>query len=242
MYTYFKVKAYFKGHDFERMGTVVALAPKPFLTTAVIDVGDSLDGHDVNDLIWAGDGNDGGAGIDALYGNDGNDTLQGGTGNDILNGGAGRDTYLFNQGDGIDRIYDDDSGPEKSILVFGPGVDKDAIKLRTGSLLLDLGDDDAIHIENFDQANPLGTQSVASFQFADGTSLSWEQLLQRGFDLDGTEGDDNPLIGTGVADRIDGKGGNHRLWRLWDTGKTRRWQYGEGMLRAANEATWRRRA
>jgi hypothetical protein len=45
----------------------------------------------------------------------------------------------FVEGDGVDEIWDDDTGPEKSILVFGEGFDPNSIKLRTGSLLLDLG-------------------------------------------------------------------------------------------------------
>ena len=156
---------------------------------------------------------DGGDGVDRLFGLAGDDILIGGKDNDILVGGPGRDTYIFNKGDGIDEIHDDDTGEEKSLLIFGEGVDKDAIKLRKGSLLLDLGDGDAIHIENFDQTNPLATQSFASFQFADGSSLSWEELLARGFDLDGTDLDDE-IAGTGVADRIDGKAGNDLIWGL----------------------------
>jgi len=75
-------------------------------------------------------------------------------------------------------------------LVFGEGVDKSAIKLRTGSLLLDLGNGDAIHIDNFDQANPLGTQSFQSFQFADGTSLGWEGRWRRHGDPTATTSND----------------------------------------------------
>lgn len=67
--------------------------------------------------------------------------------------------------------------------IFGEGVNKNAIKLGKGSLLLDLGDGDAIHIENFDAENPLAAPSVASFQFADGTSLTWTELLARGTPL-----------------------------------------------------------
>ncbi|TNC96539.1 MAG: outer membrane adhesin-like protein, partial [Rhodocyclaceae bacterium] len=98
---------------------------------------------------------------------------------DTIYGGKGRDTYIFNKGDGVDTIYDDDSGPDKSIMVLGEGIDKNSIKLRKGSLLLDLGDGDAIHIANFDYENPLATQSFASFQFADGSSLTWNELLAR---------------------------------------------------------------
>ena len=56
--------------------------------------------------------------------------------------------------------------------------------------MLDLGDADAVHIGNFDANNPLGTLSFTSFQFADGSSLTCEELLQRDFDFDGTPKDD----------------------------------------------------
>ncbi|MDE6698791.1 MAG: calcium-binding protein, partial [Lachnospiraceae bacterium] len=48
-----------------------------------------------------------------MFGEEGNDTLNagagddiiiGGKGNDVLNGGSGADTYIFNIGDGEDRI------------------------------------------------------------------------------------------------------------------------------------------
>jgi hypothetical protein len=52
----------------------------------------------------------------------GDDVLIGGKGDDTMVGGAGRDTYIINKGDGIDTIIDDDTGPDKSIMVFGEGV------------------------------------------------------------------------------------------------------------------------
>ncbi|MCI5050512.1 MAG: M10 family metallopeptidase C-terminal domain-containing protein [Rickettsiales bacterium] len=54
--------------------------------------------NDLNDQLYGGSGDDG------LYGNGGDDALYGGTGNDILHGGLGNDTYVFNNGDGQDRI------------------------------------------------------------------------------------------------------------------------------------------
>ena len=123
-------------------------------------------------------------------------------------------TRPFNKGDGVDTINDASTGPEASILVFGEGFDRNVLKLRPGSLLLDMGDGDAIHIENFDRINPLASPTFEAFQFADGSSLSWEELLAKGFDIDGTEGDDNPLIGTGVDDRIDGRAGNDLIYGL----------------------------
>ncbi len=53
---------------------------------------------------------DGHGGTDHLIGGDKNDILLGGTGdNDLLEGGTGFDTYLYNAGDGTDRIEDSDA-------------------------------------------------------------------------------------------------------------------------------------
>jgi Ca2+-binding RTX toxin-like protein len=116
---------------------------------------------------------------DWIDGGDGDDRIWGMAGDDIIIGGKGRDTYIFSKGDGVDEIWDDDSGPDKSILVFGESFDKNSIKLKEGSLLLDMGDGDAIHIGNWDQANPLAYQTFTSFQFADGSSLTWKSRRWR---------------------------------------------------------------
>jgi Ca2+-binding RTX toxin-like protein len=177
---------------------------------------DVLLGGEGNDYLNAGAGDptggdwlDGGAGQDEIIGSDMADILIGGSGNDTLNGGAGRDTY-FVSADGKDRIVDAD---RDSIVFIGDGVVPGQIKLRKGSLLLDFGNGAELHIDNFDAADPLSNASVESFQFADGSNLSWSELLARGFDLDGTDGDDT-IVGTGVADRIDGKAGNDLIWAL----------------------------
>lgn len=204
----------------------------------VIQGNDVLDGGDGDDWLQGESGNDvliGGADNDTLYGDagyleenlhgndyldggDGNDTLVAGGGNDILIGGKGtdtliggkgRDTYLFNKGDGIDTIIDDASGSEKSVLVFGAGLNPADVKLRKGPLMLDMGGGDVIHIENFNTEDPLATPVFESFQFADGTSLSWEELLAKGFDYDSASAD--TLIGTGLSDRIYGGDGDDVL-------------------------------
>ena len=62
-----------------------------------------------NDNLYGGTSDDllyGDAGNDLLEGGNGNDTLIGGQGNDTLRGGHGDDLYIFNKGDGVDRIYD----------------------------------------------------------------------------------------------------------------------------------------
>ncbi len=68
---------------------------------------DILDGDLGRDTIYGGTGNDsieGGAGNDVIYGGSGNDLISGDEGNDIMNGGAGRDTFVFDTGEGDDRI------------------------------------------------------------------------------------------------------------------------------------------
>lgn len=137
-------------------------------------------------------------GDDIVNGGAGDDYLAGGTGNDILAGGQGNDTYIFNAGDGVDHV--DDSGGTDT-LQFGAGITADSLTLGLGSLLVRVGPNgDAIHIEGFDPENALGTASIENFVFADGTTLSYQQLLERGFDLSGS----GALSGTDLTDRING--------------------------------------
>ncbi len=191
---------------------------------------DAVSGGDGNDVLIGdnpgvvaeadegGDVLDGGAGEDQLYGNGGDDVLFGGPGLDTLIGGAGKDLYVIEKGGGEDTIFDVASNavdPEASVIVLGEGITRDAIRFRTGSLLIDLGDGDAVHVEGFDQLDPASTAVLGAIQFADGSSLSYAEVLAQGFDIDGTEEDDDGhdeahpvLIGTGVTDRIRGLGGN----------------------------------
>ncbi len=72
---------------------------------------DHLLGEGDSDDLYGGSGNDlleGSSGVDHLYGGTDNDILAGGADNDSLFGGTGFDVYLYNTGDGYDRIADDD--------------------------------------------------------------------------------------------------------------------------------------
>ncbi|MEK7412654.1 MAG: calcium-binding protein, partial [Planctomycetota bacterium] len=98
------------------------------------------------------------------------------------------------------------------------GANQANVKLHLGSLMLDLGNGDQIHIENeaqagangFDRNDVFNSSSIGSFEFDDGTVLSTTELLARGFDLDGTAGDDI-IAGTNTIDRINGLSGNDLL-------------------------------
>ncbi len=77
---------------------------------------DTLDGGTGKDRLFGGSGEDvldGGHHTDLLFGGGNDDILQGGKGNDLLTGGHGSDTFVFNEGDGHDRILDFRSGEDQ---------------------------------------------------------------------------------------------------------------------------------
>jgi Ca2+-binding RTX toxin-like protein len=162
---------------------------------------DILYGDDRLDPTLAGeDYLDGGDGQDALYGGAGDDILIGGAGDDILHGGAGRDIYVFNRGDGSDVI--DDTGHD-SVLRLGPGVTRDDIALGLGSLLVGFGGGDQVHLQGFDPLDARASAPIGTIEFSDGTTLGTNELLDLGFDIDGTA-NANSLQGTSVGDRVRG--------------------------------------
>lgn len=68
---------------------------------------DIMDGDSGNDILYGGAGSDnmeGGLGADRLYGQAGNDILSGDEGNDFMSGGTGNDRFVFDSGEGDDRI------------------------------------------------------------------------------------------------------------------------------------------
>ena len=179
-----------KSHDV--YGTVEADYLLAFDDTAVTFHGlggdDYIDGSSENDLLYGDDGND------TMYGYEGDDTLVGGTGNDYLEGGEGDDTYIFNKGDGEDRIFDANGladevrlGHESIDVVF-ERVNSSLRVRMPGSLDAITIDSwyngDAYKIETFKstdgnvithtQIESL-IQAMASFQ--NDTGMTWEQAL-----------------------------------------------------------------
>lgn len=72
---------------------------------------DEVVGGNFSDTIWTNQGNDtilGLEGDDVIYAGYGNDIIIGGTGKDMMLGAKGDDTYIFNTGDGIDTVRDQD--------------------------------------------------------------------------------------------------------------------------------------
>ncbi len=89
------------------------------------DGDDILYGQAGFDKLYGGAGNDalyGGANEDSLYGGAGDDTLEGGASEDYLEGQAGADTYLFDAGDGMDKINADGDGTGNILLFRDSGT------------------------------------------------------------------------------------------------------------------------
>lgn len=138
-------------------------------------------------------------------------TLSGGHGNDVLEASGGNASYLYSLGDGADRIHDTSARTDAqglavfSRILFGKDITPESLRLMTGgsSTVIQVGDDagDVIEASTFDNIR---------FEFADGRSFSYAEILDQGQWIKGTEGDD-VLNGTQWNERIDGFGGNDIL-------------------------------
>ena len=102
-------------------------------------------------------------------------------------------------------------------IVFGEGVTPDMISLGLGSLFIRVGEG-GIHVEGFDRNDPYEQGSLGSLEFADGSTLTYGQLIDRGFDHRGTESDDS-FSGTATTDRFVGAAGSDFYYFGVDTGR-----------------------
>ncbi|SDG42860.1 calcium-binding protein [Paraburkholderia phenazinium] len=152
--------------------------------------------------------------VSVVEGTGGNDTLQslndgvifdGKGGDDVETGDGQNDTYIYQQGYGQLEI-DDTSYPSSGVLLLGPGIDPSSLTVTgttSGAIVMTDGvPGDQITLDN---ALPYGG-GVGQIQFADGTTWSQTQLLQR-LTTTGTTGNDT-LVGSEYAAVFDGKGGD----------------------------------
>ena len=95
--------------------------------------GDVLTEEDIKELIRANgihgtDGNDTICGLTDMYGYSANEIIDGGAGNDTLYGDSGDDIYIFEQGDGQDKISDRYGS---NTISFGEGITADNLLITT---------------------------------------------------------------------------------------------------------------
>ncbi|WP_299679243.1 fasciclin domain-containing protein [uncultured Roseobacter sp.] len=115
---------------------------------------DLVDGNGGHDKIFLGRGDDvgvGGDGNDVISGGRGMDMITGGTGNDKLFGGRDADIFIFNTGDGHDRIFRFEDGIDLIDLSgteFESFADLEgAIEVRGHRAEITLGDDQSIVVQ-----------------------------------------------------------------------------------------------
>lgn len=174
--------------------------------------------EDVVSTASSGSGNsiNGGRQADTLMALGGGNTLAGGLGNDVLVGGGGNTTYLFDRGEGVDHIYDAHLADTPNQIRFGANITANDLSLAIDGNALVVriaGGADALHLHGFDRNNVLGPHAIDRFEFADGSMLSYAQLLARGFGVSGSALADT-LDGTNLDELIEGGAGNDSLGGL----------------------------
>ena len=100
-------------------------------------------------------------------------TYEMGLGDDTVYGGKGDDTYIYNLGDGNDKISDY-SGAD--LLRFGAGITADNISISADDtdMLITLSDGQVIIIANWYHAS---SSRIEQFEFADGTVWGESDIL-----------------------------------------------------------------
>jgi Ca2+-binding RTX toxin-like protein len=151
-------------------------------------------------------------GNDVIAGTSGADVLAGGLGDDSLTGYAGSDTYLYNDGDGADRIYESYAPSDVDKLIFGAGLSKtDLVITRSGlsnATLSFTGHAGSVFVENLFYGSGYG---VEQFQFADGTVWGLADLRTAWLTTAQTAGNDTIQGFDYVADTLQGGLGDDSL-------------------------------
>ncbi len=185
---------------------------------------DTLDGGAGNDVLYSRASADvllmGGDGDDSfrpLWDEemDGSVTFDGGKGNDTFNGGAGLDIYLYRRGDGndvIDSWYTD----QVDRLLLGPGILQEHVTFvrRNQELVMTIADpqdaaaqDSITFICWFDESADGVGKRIASFEFADGSTIAGAALTESTSRRIGTAAADS-LRGYRDTLLVDGAGGD----------------------------------
>ncbi|WP_281061362.1 calcium-binding protein, partial [Sphingobium sp. Sx8-8] len=167
----------------------------------------------------------GGAGNDRLWGNEGDDTVIGGQGDDTLEAGSGADTYVYNLGDGFDRIWDQTTDAWNGFLgantlQLGAGItaadtilerdqaDTNNLRIRfangAGSILVD----NQYEVARYGGNTYWGITNIA---FADGTTWDRAQIEARLRQASISSLND-VVYGTRFDEVLDGGSGNDRIY------------------------------
>ncbi|UEO01264.1 calcium-binding protein [Acidiferrobacter thiooxydans] len=130
--------------------------------------------------------------------------------NDTLVGASGHDTFVYNQGDGTVVI---NAPIGNNTLEFGAGITSSMITLGVGpqdQLVLHVGTQGEVEIDGFVPSNALNTSAIQKIVFLDPSVLTYDQLVQRGFDIYAGTGNVS-ITGTNLTNRLYGGAGQDTL-------------------------------
>ena len=150
-------------------------------------------------------------GDDIITGSTNADTFCGGAGNDTIKGGAGNDVYIWNLGDGFDRLSESigasSAGGGYDKIVFGPGITAQDLTFRQdyNDLIINVKGDETQGMSIQWHFNGENNQ-IETIEFADGSTMD----INKGISLSGTDGNDS-IWGTAYDDILSGGNGNDTL-------------------------------
>ena len=139
------------------------------------DGDDTMYGCEGDDILIGGTGNDnlsGGEGDDQLDGGEGDDVLYGDHGNDTLRGGSGDDIYIFNKGDGEDRIFDA-NGLADEVRLGHESIDVVFERVNSSLRVRMPGSLDAITIDSWYNGD---AYKIETFKSTDGNVITHTQI------------------------------------------------------------------
>ncbi|MFN7113323.1 MAG: Ig-like domain-containing protein [Alphaproteobacteria bacterium] len=184
---------------------------------------DVLRGDGGHDYISGGAGNDtliGGFGDDILVGGTGDDTLDGGPGTNLLVGGSGKDTFLINQSNGHDIIYDYSRAEGDIIKLNFISARNKFESVRSGNdLLLKFSTGKDVTILGF--YNTHSTTVSPTIKLKSFLAHFLDEDPELFFDENGTlvanptiTEDDDFIAGADTNDTLNGLGGNDLIYGL----------------------------
>ncbi|WP_375429234.1 calcium-binding protein [uncultured Sphingomonas sp.] len=175
------------------------------LQTASTSENDSVFGSRLNDVISVGAGNDV---IDARHGDD---RVIGGAGDDTIWETDGNDTYVWNLGDGHDVLRNGGGWDGYNVLEFGVGISATNLRFaQVGEASRDLRITVAGQVGSFTVEKAFdrdGDEQVDVIRFADGSTLTREQVFVSAVASSATDGADN-IRGSRFNDIIEAGAGD----------------------------------
>ncbi len=231
-----KVGAHF---DFE------AASQQTLSVRATDDEGQSITSQILISITDTDDVQNGTGGDDIINGGIGIDVISGGTARDQLNGFAGSDVYLYNLGDGEDRVVEQGNAADTDKIKLGTGIAVEDVVVGRSSLsnhdvVIRFADGQLITLQ--DQLSGEPGSGVEEIWFSDNTIWTRADILAHldasliigmsqndalsgsaSADIFDTSGGDDILRGNGSSDtyRFAGDFGHDRIIEGNDTGTDR---------------------